>query len=360
VEPELEQMLDVLRRLVEAESPSSDLSAVATCAEIVTEVGTEILGVEPERIEVAQRPHLRWGPANPKVLLVGHLDTVWPLGTLERIPFTISDGVARGPGCFDMKAGLVQGFFALRSIGSPDEVAFLINSDEELGSPTSKGLMMDAARDARAALVLEPSVAGALKVARKGVTAYRVEITGRAAHAGLEPENGRNALIELAHQVLALDALAGPATTVTPTLAVAGTAANTVPPNASLTIDVRTPDQATQAAIDDALMHLTPVTRDVTVVVERIAQSPPFPRTSSEELFARARRVASDLGIDSLEGAEVGGGSDGNFTASVGTPTLDGLGPVGDGAHAEDEHVLVNEMPLRAALVATLVHELIS
>ncbi|MEX2394724.1 MAG: M20/M25/M40 family metallo-hydrolase, partial [Actinomycetota bacterium] len=202
--------------------------------------------------------------------------------------------------------------------------------------------MKSTARAARAALVLEPSVDGALKVARKGVTAYRLTITGRAAHAGLEPESGRNALVELAHQIVALAGLPrNEGATITPTLASAGTAANTVPPNASLTIDVRSPDQDVQDEIDHALMSIEPLTPDVSVSVERVAQSPPFPRSASTELFERARRLADDLGMPRLQGAEVGGGSDGNYTSSVGTPTLDGLGPVGDGAHAETEHVIV-------------------
>jgi glutamate carboxypeptidase len=361
VDANLEKMLDVLERFVQAESPSSEIAATRKCADVVSEVGALLLGAEPERIEVDGRPHLRWGSATPRVLLVGHLDTVWPLGTIERLPFSVTGGVARGPGSFDMKAGLVQGLFALRSIGSLDGIAFLINSDEELGSPTSKGLMKQSAHGARAALVLEPSADGALKIARKGVTSYRVTITGRAAHAGLEPESGRNALIELAHQVLALaDLPSHDGATITPTLASAGTAANTVPPTASLTVDVRSPDQEIQDEIDRALMSLRPKTIDVTVDVERIAQSPPFPRNASEELFERAQRIARDLGIGDLEGAEVGGGSDGNYTASVGTPTLDGLGPVGDGAHAETEHVMVEEMPKRAALVAALVRDLLS
>jgi glutamate carboxypeptidase len=361
VDGDLQQMLDVLERFVQAESPSSDIAATQKCADVVAEVGTQLLGEEPERLEVDGRSHLRWGSADPRVLLVGHLDTVWPLGTIDRIPFSVTDGVARGPGSFDMKAGLVQGLFALRRVGSLDGISFLINSDEELGSPTSKELMKTTARGARAALVLEPSADGALKVARKGVTAYRVTITGRAAHAGLEPENGRNALIELAHQVLALaDIPRTEGASVTPTIASAGTAANTVPPSASLVIDVRSPDQATQDEIDEALMSLRPATPDISVSVERIAQSPPFSRSASTELFARARRIASDIGVGSLEGAEVGGGSDGNYTASVGTPTLDGLGPVGDGAHAENEHVVVEHMPKRVALVAALVRDLLA
>jgi glutamate carboxypeptidase len=258
-----------------------------------------------------------------------------------------------------MKAGVVQGLFALSTLSGPSEVAFLVTTDEEFGAPTSRSLIEDLARTSDVALVLEPAVGDALKVARKGVSVYEIEAHGRAAHSGLDPEAGRSALIEIAHQILALEKIARPTTTVTPTLATAGSAANTVPAHAKVTVDVRSPTPEEQERVHAELMDAQPVTVDVAVTVRHKLSSPPFPRSASTELFEKARRVASSLGIASLVGAEVGGGSDGNYTAGVGTPTLDGLGPVGDGAHAEGEHVVIEHMPTRAALVAALVSDLI-
>jgi glutamate carboxypeptidase len=355
------EMVAALRTLVEVESPSSQPAALHACAAAVAALGKELLGTEPAWLEVDGHPHLRWSWGTGRVLLLCHLDTVWPLGTLAGWPFSVAGDVASGPGAFDMKAGLVQGLYALAALGADgrDGVTLLVTSDEEIGSSTSRRLIEQAATGAAAALVLEPSAgeAGALKTVRKGVATYQVEIAGRAAHAGLEPERGVNALIELAHQALAVSRVADPAkgTTVTPTVASAGTTDNTVPAAALLRVDTRaaTPDE--QDRVDRELRALRPVLAGATVTVRRETSRPPLPASASAALFALAQRLAGELGLGPLEQATVGGGSDGNLTAGLGVPTLDGLGAVGGGAHALGEHVRVAAMPQRAALVAALV-----
>jgi glutamate carboxypeptidase len=354
-------MLDALEALVSVESPSADLAATTACADAVAAFGRQLLGAEPERCVVDGRTHLRWTFGAPRVLLLGHYDTVWPVGTLARWPFAVLGEQATGPGTFDMKAGIVQGFYALAALDDLDGVAVLLTSDEELGSPTSRGLIEETAQGLSAALVLEPSAAGALKTGRKGVSNYVVQVVGRAAHAGLEPEKGANALLELAAQVRDVAELARPdlLTTVTPTVATAGTATNVVPASASFEVDVRVATEDEQRRVDDAFHALRPTLEGTSLLITGGPNRPPLPESASAELFARAQALAADLGVGPLGGVTVGGGSDGNFTAGIGVPTLDGLGPVGDGAHAEGEHVLVDAMPGRAALVAALVRDLL-
>lgn len=357
------QMLEQIGALVSVESPSPDTAACAACAGAVAEIGRSLLGVAPEVITAEDgHPHLLWrfGGTRTRVVLVGHFDTVWPLGTLQRKPFAVQDGRATGPGVFDMKAGIVQGFQALTALDSLDGVAVLWTSDEEIGSESSRALIEATARGARAALVLEPSAGGALKLARKGVSVYRLVVRGLAAHAGLEPERGVNALAELAHRVVALGAVARPelGTTVTPTVAHAGTTTNVVPAQATLDVDVRALQPDEQRRVDDEIRAMASTIPGAEVVVEGGPNRPPMPPETSRELFRRAQALAEQLGLGALSGITVGGGSDGNFTAAVGTPTLDGLGVVGDGAHAEHEHVVVASIAERAALVAALVEEL--
>lgn len=353
---DLELLLDDLRTLVECESPSADLAAVARSADVVAAVGEVRLGVAPERIVLDGRTHLRWRlGADPRVLVVGHHDTVWPLGTLDRIPFSVVDGVLRGPGCFDMLAGLVMAFHGLAGLSG---VTLLVTGDEELGSPSSRGLIEDEARAHEAALVLEASAdGGALKTERKGVSLYDVRVLGRAAHAGLDPERGVNATLELAHQALAVAALASPAlgTTVTPTAAAAGTTTNTVPAAGSFAVDVRVRTLAEQDRVDAAMRALTPVLPGAVLEVLGGPNRPPLEATASDDLFARAQ----SLSAVSLGRVAVGGASDGNYTAGVGTPTLDGLGAVGGGAHADDEHVLTEHLLPRTRLLRDLVVDLL-
>jgi len=356
-------VIDELEALVAVESPSADDAATEACARLVDDLFLEHLGTRGSWLAEGTRGHLLWSGGGPTtVLLLGHVDTVWPFGTTSRWPFTVTDGRASGPGAFDMKAGLVQGIHALRELDDLNGVAFLVTTDEEVGSPTSRALIEQCAAGARAALVLEPSADAALKSARKGVSVYELVVHGRAAHAGLEPERGANAAVELAHQVLAVLDLADVplGTTVTPTLCSAGTTTNTVPAAGRVAIDVRAAEPAEQQRVDDALHRLVARTPGTSLELRGGPNRPPLPATSSAELLARARRIADELHLPPLADVAVGGGSDGNFTAGIGIPTLDGLGAVGAGAHAEGEYVVVAAMPQRVALVGGLVRELLS
>ena len=356
-------MVDLLEALVMAESPSTDPAAVAACGRLVADAAVAMLGEKPEEVVVDRTTHFRWkfGTGATSVALIGHLDTVWPHGTRDRMPFAVSDGVATGPGVFDMKAGIVQGLHALARLYDLSGIALLLTADEEIGSPTSRQLIEDTARGARAALVLEPSAGAALKTARKGVSNYEVVVRGRAAHAGLEPEKGVNAALAAAQAAIAVANFARPdvGTTVTPTVLRSGSATNVVPADAVMHVDVRTLTPDEQDRVDAAFRALTTEVDGAVLEILGGPNRPPLPTTASANLFARAQRIASDLGQPPLESAEVGGGSDGNFTAAIGVPTLDGLGAVGGGAHADDEHVVLDAMEGRVALTAALISELL-
>jgi glutamate carboxypeptidase len=359
-----DELLADIERLVCCESPSADLDAVSACATVVEDIGTRRLGAAPDTIVRDGRTHLRWrfGPQRPRIVLLAHHDTVWPVGSLRTHPFSVHDGILRGPGCFDMKAGLAIAVHALAELGPPDGVALLVNGDEEIGSPSSRELIEGEAAGCQAVLVLEPAAAGgALKCARKGISRYEVRVHGRAAHAGLEPEKGVNSAVEAAHQLLQVTALADPArgTTVTPTLLSAGTTANTVPAHASFAIDVRVSEPDEQSRVDTDLRRLRPHLPGARLDVLGGADRPPLPATASAALFRRAVGVAGRLGLRPPGCTSVGGASDGNFTAALGVPTLDGLGAVGGGAHADDEHVRVADLPDRVTLVAGLVADLL-
>lgn len=357
-------MLEQLSLLVNAESGSTDLDGIGACADIIRDISADLTGRAPERVDTAGRIHLVWRPGPddrpPAVLLIGHFDTVWPHGTVARWPFAFDDERATGPGAFDMKAGIVQMFHALAHTGSPENVAYVLTSDEELGSQTSRLLIEQIAEGATATLVLEPSADGALKVARKGTSMYEIAVEGRAAHAGLEPENGANATVELAHQILAVTQVARPdiGTTVTPTVASGGTTTNTVPANAVVHVDVRAETQDEQDRVDKEIRSLRPHVDGTRLIVSGGPNRPPFSKDASASLFDEAQEAAATLGLEPLRGEAVGGGSDGNFTAGLGVPTLDGLGAVGGKAHAEGEWVHIPSMAERAALLAELIRRL--
>ncbi len=355
-------MLEDLEELVNRESPSQDLAAVARCAAAVDEQVSRVVGSRAERLEVDGRVHLRWRFGQPRVVLLGHLDTVWPLGTLRRWPFRVDGDVISGPGVFDMKAGIVQLASALEGLDDLDGVTVVITSDEELGSPTSAGIVEDSARGARAALVLEPSADGALKIARKGVAAYRLRVQGQAAHAGLDRDRGVNATVEVAHQILRIDALtdAAEGTAVTPTLLQAGTTSNTIPAEAELLVDVRTASVVGLERVSESMSRLAPVTEGATVQAELLGSRPPLTERHSGALFELAHTEAVGIGITDLRGVAVGGGSDGNITANAGVPTLDGLGAVGGNAHAEGEWASAAAMGERADLVAAVIRRLMA
>ena len=362
-----EEMLEALEALVVVESPSGDHDAVAASARAVAALGERALGAAPEALVVDGVTHLRWrlGSGPRRVLVLCHHDTVWPSGTLATTPWSVEDGVVRGPGCFDMKAGIVIATTALASLRGEghdlDGVTLLVTGDEEVGSTTSADLLRAEAAGCAGVLVLEAAApGGALKVARKGASMYEVSVGGRAAHAGLEPERGVNAGVELAHQVIALTTLADPAlgTTVTPTVASAGTTGNTVPATARVHVDVRATTAAEQRRVDAAVRALAPRLDGAALSVEGGVNRPPMERAAAQDLFVLAQQVAEREGLGALEAVEVGGASDGNLTAGDGVPTLDGLGAVGGGAHAADEHVLVPCLPERAVLLAGLVRAL--
>jgi glutamate carboxypeptidase len=365
----LPAMLTDLEELVLCESFSADHAAVAHSAQVVGALGARLLGAVPETIVVDGVTHLRWTFGTPRVLLVGHHDTVWPGGSLETHPWSVADGIARGPGVLDMKAGLVQMLHALASLPSPEGVCVLVTGDEEVGSPTSRELIEESARGLAAAFVLEASAdeTGALKTARKGTSRYEVVVHGKAAHAGLEPHRGINAAVEAAHQVLAIAGLGASvdiagatspalgAPTITPTLMSAGSTLNTVPAQARIAVDVRVPTLAAQDRTDELIRGLTARTSGARLTVTGGRKRPPMEPGSSAGLFALASRIAADLGQEPLRGVAVGGASDGNYTAAVGCPTLDGLGGVGRGAHADTEHVMIATMVPRTQLLAELV-----
>jgi glutamate carboxypeptidase len=370
-EAKLGEVIDEIGELVACESPTNDLAACARSAQLVAAVGQRHLGQPAEHLVADGVPHLRWRLGDPdadrRVLLVGHHDTVWPLGSLARLPWSVTasdDGpVLRGPGCFDMKTGLIQMFHAVEALALRDgmpPVTILVTGDEEVGSISSRPLIEAEARQATAALVLEASDDGAaIKIARKGVSLYTVNVTGRAAHAGLHPERGVNAGLELAAQVQAIARIgsAEAGTTVTPTALSAGTTSNTVPAEGRVQVDVRAWTMDELSRVDRAMHALSPSLPHAHVSVEGSPNRPPMEATSSSALAQRAVDINVRLGLGALPLAAVGGASDGNFTAGVGCPTLDGLGAVGGGAHADDEHVLARYLPQRTALLAALIHE---
>lgn len=301
----------------------------------------------------------------PAQLLLGHCDTVWPLGTLASMPVEVRDGRLSGPGVYDMKGGLVQGIFALRALRDlglepPLAPAFLINSDEEIGSGDSTRRILQLARRVRRVFVLEPSLgpAGRLKTRRKGALRFVVRVFGRAAHSGLDPEKGASAIHELAHVILRLCALADRERGVSVNVGVisGGQRRNVVAPEARAEIDFRVLRMEDARAIESAVRGMAPITPGTRIEVEGEMDRPPLePTPGNRILWEAAVRCAGHLGLELGEGT-AGGASDGSFTSQI-VPTLDGLGPVGDGAHAIHEHVDIARMPERAALLALLLLE---
>ncbi|WP_373429393.1 M20 family metallopeptidase [Streptomyces sp. V4I23] len=353
----VDAMIEDLRALVETESPSRDLDALRASAKAVAALIESRLGGQAVLVESEAGPHVHWSAGgDPKVLILGHHDTVFPLGTLERRPFTVENGHATGPGVFDMLGGVVQAVHGLATLADRSGVEILVTADEEVGSRSSRALVEERALACDAVLVLEGAAdGGALKTGRKGCGTFEVSVTGRASHAGLEPAAGINALIEASHQVLDIAALSRPdiGTTVTPTVASAGTLDNVVPAQATVVVDVRVESADEKERIESAFAALTPHLDGAEITVRGAVGRPPMPESASAELFAVAKKL-----LPGLEGTAVGGGSDGNFTAALGVPTLDGLGAVGGGAHADHEYLVIEAMAERANLVAKLVHAL--
>lgn len=361
-----DRMLDEVRRLVLLESPSRDTDGIRSVAMHISlalgETGASVSIVE----EHSNGPNVvaRFGTGARPVLLVGHLDTVWARGTLETMPWRVDGERAFGPGVLDMKAGLVIVLEALRglarhSLTTPITVMF--NCDEEIGSESTRPLLAELACGARAALVFEPAiVGGAAKTSRSGMSAYRIHIRGRAAHAGVDPEKGVSAILAAAHVVVALhnlnDLKAG--LSVNAGVIEGGTRPNVVAAEARIDVDVRfrTTDQAQR--VHEEIAGLAGLRNGAEVEVSGGIDRPPFePTAESLALHARAAAAAQASGFE-MDCGHVGGVSDGNFTAALGIPTLDGLGPDGAGAHANHEHIVIADLPRRAAMLARLLVEL--
>lgn len=364
----LPDMAALVRRLVERESPTRNKSAAAACGEFiagelaamgasVTRQGQSISGDTIEaRFSVApcgQQP----------VMLLGHYDTVWPAGTLAHRPFRASGDRLYGPGVFDMKAGIAIMIFALRALQAvrgrlPRPIILALNADEESGSTESRSFTESLARGTAVVLVTEPAQGTAVKTARKGTGGFTLRVTGVAAHAGLDFARGQNAILELARQVERVSAFTDLERGVTVNVgSISGgtSTANVVPAEAHAMVDLRIPRIADGPEMEQRFFSLQPFNPQCRLKVTGGINRPPLERTPAvAQLFMLAQRVAGELGFG-LEEAAVGGGSDGNFTAALGIPTLDGLGAVGDGAHAEHEYVEVDWLPKRAALLAGLI-----
>jgi glutamate carboxypeptidase len=361
------EAIRLLEQCVSMESPSFDKELTDRFAGFLGDVFQkrfEHYGAAIELIPAGKfGNHLRVkfpSSATKRILLLGHIDTVWPTGEVARRPFEQSGGRATGPGVFDMKAGIILMWMALGAL-EEKAVTVLLTSDEEVSSPSSRGLIESEAAACGAVLVLEPSLpGGALKTSRKGLGRFTAKAVGRAAHAGIDPEKGVNAIEEIARQILKLQRMSSPerGTTVTVGVVQGGTRSNVVPAEAAAEIDVRVTsmEEAERIALD--IRQLSAELPGARLEIRGSIIRPPMERTAdTARMFDLARRLAKDIGIDLAEGS-TGGASDGNFTAALGIPTLDGLGPVGGGAHALDEWVEIDSLPERAALVAGLIRGL--
>jgi glutamate carboxypeptidase len=367
-ERQRESLTQTIERLARLESPSTDKTAVDRCGDTIAGLLASMGGAVRRLRQDARGDHLRaeWRGGDRQVLLLGHFDTVWDVGQLERMPVRRAEGRLYGPGVFDMKAGIGVAMLAVRALhasgaDSLPAIVMLWTADEEIGSATSRLAIEEEARRSAAVLVLEPSLpGGGAKTSRKGVGQFELTVHGVAAHAGVDPGKGASAIYELARQILAIEALQDLPHGISVNVGVVagGSRPNVVADRAAATIDVRVPTLADAARVDTALRGLRPQipgTRlDVTGGVDR----PPFERSPGVvRLYEQARDAAAALGHELAEGG-TGGGSDGNFTGALGVPTLDGLGPMGDGAHALHEHVVEADLAWRAALLAVLLTRL--
>jgi glutamate carboxypeptidase len=317
------------------------------------------LGTPAEIREVNARPVFWWGSPTPDVIVLAHLDTVWPKGSFQPL-WDVAENVARGPGIFDMKAGFVQALYAMKDITG--SVALIATTDEETGSATSKEFIKEISAHAKAVLVLEATLDGKVKTGRKGTAMYQVKIHGKASHAGLDPEKGINATTEIAHAVLAIASLENPehGTTVVPTTLHSGNTTNTVPDLAILDIDIRSFSTAELLRVDAAIKGLKPVNIEARYEVTGGLNRPPLETSSTMALYKRAEKVAKELGMPPLGHASVGGASDGNFAAAAGAQVLDGLGAVGGGAHAAHEWVDISTLEDRSKLLHHLIKDLLN
>jgi glutamate carboxypeptidase len=358
------EMIAFLKKLVEIESPSSDKAAVdqvgATVAEECRRLGAQVQIMA--NIGTGDHVVARWGTGPGGILLMHHMDTVFPLGTLARMPFHEKDGKIFGPGVLDMKGGIVISLAAIAALQQAARlkrpITVLATSDEEIGSGTSEELIKSLAQEAELVLVMESGlVDGSLKTWRKGVGEFQVKVIGRAAHAGGAHEEGRNAIEEMAHQVLAIQKMTdySRGTTLNVGVIKGGTVSNVVPEEASLDVDFRVliPDEAER--VTSAMQALRPVTPDTSLLVSGGLNRPPMPNDDlMKATFEKARHIASSIGLQIKAGGS-GGGSDGNFVAPLGIALLDGMGTYGEGLHSEREYIFTRSLPERAALAAALI-----
>jgi glutamate carboxypeptidase len=368
LEARQDEMLSLLGELVALESPSTEKSAVDRLGrKLASELelsGARVRVVEGEPFGDHLVAEVEGADRGGAILLLGHMDTVWGMGALQEMPFRVEKGRAHGPGVFDMKAGLVQALYALRALRETNSelsarVTFLINSDEETGSSSSRELIETEARRSRAVFVLEPALGpeGRIKTFRKGVGVFQIRVSGKAAHAGLDPESGVSAIEELARQIQALHGMTDSARGVTVNVGTVrgGTRSNVIAADAQAEIDLRISTLADAEEMQSRILGLRPYLDGTQVIVTGGVDRPPLERSPDVvALYQTAVALARDLGFELGEGS-AGGGSDGNFTAALGVPTLDGLGAVGDGAHAAREYTVIAEMPRRAALLAGLI-----
>jgi glutamate carboxypeptidase len=364
-------LLKLVQSLVKAESPSSDKAAVDACVALAATHAKALGGrvkVHRQRafgdlLEARFGRKSSTGPAR-RILLLGHLDTVWPLGTLKTMPCRLGDGCLWGPGTLDMKAGLAMAFTAIemlaeagalnRSVGQ--EIVLLLNSDEEVGSPVSRLITERIAAECSAVFVLEPAQGLAFKTARKGTGNWRVDVKGVAAHAGVDFEKGANAIRELARVVETVSGWTDLDRGLTVSVGVAGggTRSNVIPAGAWAEVDVRIARKSDAARIERKFSRLKPVDKRCSLAVSGGINRPPMERTrGTVQLYRQARVLAAELGF-TLDEASIGGASDGNFTSALGIPTLDGMGAVGEGAHARNESILIEHLAPRTALLAAM------
>lgn len=361
-DPTPTMMLSALERLVTVESPSLDKARCDACADEVAGLFSGLTGataIRHRRSDRGDHLEIRLGAGSgAPIVILCHHDTVWEAGTLQRLPFRVEGDRVTGPGSYDMKAGIVEAAFALAASPPRRPVIVLSTSDEEIGSTSSRELIEAVARPAIAVLVLEPAQSGgALKTARKGIADFNLEVEGRAAHAGVEPEKGISAIEEMAHQVLALKALADPklGTTINVGVVSGGTRPNVVPAKARAEIDVRFARASEAERVVAAIRGLQPRAEGARLRISGGVDRPPMERTEGIARLARlAQGLAREIGFELAE-TSTGGGSDGNFTAALGVPTLDGLGPDGGGAHADSEHLLIGSWLARTQLLSRLI-----
>ncbi len=364
-------LLDSLEQIVRFETPSTDKAAVDRLVSHLREQCSRLGGT------VEEHPQSDWGDlsvvswpgsqdSDGQMLIMTHIDTVWPVGTIERLPWSVDGDIARGPGVFDMKASVAMMLEAIRLIQEKQlihrPIKWLINTEEEMGSPVSRSLIEELARESEIVLCLEPPVPpkGALKTSRKGVGMFTLNVTGKASHAGADPTSGVSAIQELANQVQYLHSLTDHdlGTTVNVGVVKGGTRRNVIAAEAEALIDLRVVTKTEAEKAVEAIMGCRASLPGATVSVEGGLNRPPMERTEAiAAAFQRTRQIGLELGLE-LEEASTGGASDGNFTAAVGTTTIDGLGCPGDGGHADHEHILISGLVERTALLTALISEL--